>query len=83
MTIQDDSGRPAQRSHVFILRLWLEDLGSGQTDWRGKVQYVNNGEARYFRDWPTLEAFMESLMNKGEPGEMPTNEAEETRCTSQ
>lgn len=51
-----------QRSHLFMLRLWFEDLGDGQTDWRGKVQYVNSGEVCYFRDWQTLEAFMEKLM---------------------
>jgi hypothetical protein len=49
-------------SHLFMLRMWPEDLGSGQTDWRGKVQHVNSGEARYFRDWPTLEAFVEGVI---------------------
>ena len=64
MVIHDDADRPAARSHLFMLRLWPEDLGSGQPDWRGKVQHVNSGEARYFRDWPTLEAFLEELLHR-------------------
>jgi hypothetical protein len=62
MVAKNDANQPAQRSHLFMLRLWPEDLGSGQTDWRGSVQHVNSGEARYFRDWPTLEAFVEGLL---------------------
>ncbi len=44
-------------SHLFTVRLWLEDLGEGQTEW-GKVQHVSSREALYFRDWPTLNAFL-------------------------
>jgi hypothetical protein len=50
-----------------MLRLWPEELGKGQTDWRGKVQHVSSGEARYFRDWPTLEAFLNELLHRAEP----------------
>ena len=49
-----------------MLRMWREDLGNGQTDWRGKVQHVNTGEARYFRDWPILESFVERLLGSTE-----------------
>jgi hypothetical protein len=61
-----------------MLRLWLEDLGSGQTDWRGKVQHVNSGEVRYFRDWPTLEAFVEGLILKTNSEGLHPDEIEET-----
>lgn len=61
MTAVDQETERA-RSHLFMVRLWPEDLGSGRTDWRGKVQHVNSGETRYFRDWPTLEAFIEGLL---------------------
>lgn len=74
MTITQNKDSPPQSSHLFILRLWLEDLGSGQTDWRGKVQHVNSGEARYFRDWPTLEAFMQGLLGAIEPGKLLPDE---------
>ena len=62
MASQEDNNRAAQGSHLFTMRLWLEDLGNGQTDWRGKVQHVTSGEARYFRDWPTLETFVDNLL---------------------
>ena len=62
MVADDDSGRPAHSSHLFMLRLWPEDLGNGQTDWRGSIQHVSSGEARYFRDWPTVETFVEGLL---------------------
>jgi hypothetical protein len=64
MAILDEADISTQRSHLFMLRLWLENLGDGHADWRGKVLYVNNGEACYFRDWQTLEAFMEKLFHK-------------------
>jgi len=45
------------------VRLWQEELGNGQTELRGKVQHVSSGEARYFRDWPTLIAFLLALLS--------------------
>jgi hypothetical protein len=62
MVLKEDADQPAQNSQLFMVRIWLEDLGSGKTDWRGKVQHVSSGEVRYFRDWPTLEAFLEDLL---------------------
>jgi len=52
----------APNSHLFTMRLWQEDLGSGQIAWRGSVQHANSGEVKYFRDWPALEAFVEERM---------------------
>jgi hypothetical protein len=53
-------------SHLFTVRLWAEDLGSGQAEWRGRVQHVSSGEARYFRDWPTLVALLLAMLRQGE-----------------
>lgn len=50
------------RSHLFTVRLWLEDLGHGQSEWRGQVQHVLSGESRYFRDWPSLLAFLQEML---------------------
>lgn len=55
-------------SHLFTLRMWLEDLGSGQKDWRGKVQHVSSGDALYFRDWQILESFVEKILFMIESG---------------
>jgi hypothetical protein len=61
MSINSKGIYKVQQSQLFMLRLWQEDLGSGEADWRGKVQHVNSGEAIYFRDWHTLEDFLEKL----------------------
>ena len=74
MVVDDDAGRPQHGSHLFMLRLWPEDLGGGRTDWRGSVQHVNSGEVRYFRDWPTLQAFVEGLLRKVDPQVSHPNE---------
>lgn len=68
MVVNNDAARPAHSSHLFMLRMWPEDLGSGRTDWRGSVQHVNSGEARYFRDWATMEAFVEGLIRRTSDG---------------
>jgi len=60
-----DVNRPA-RSRLFTVRLWLEDLGDGRSEWRGKVQHVLSGEARYFRDWATLIAALQEMLKTGE-----------------
>jgi len=78
MAINDDTDRSEQRSQLFVLRLWPEDVGGGHTDWRGKVQHVNSGEARYFRDWATLEAFVEGLLGGNDREEIRLEGAEET-----
>lgn len=53
------------RSHLFMVRLWLEDLGEGKTEWRGQVKHVTSGEVRYFRDWPILTTILQEML--GEP----------------
>jgi hypothetical protein len=59
-----DKAQPPSRTHLFTVRVWLEDLGAGQTEWRGEVQYVVSGEMRYFRDWPTLVALLQAMLPK-------------------
>ena len=53
-------------SHLFTVRLWREDLGAGQVQWRGQVQHVLSGEAHYFRDWPELETHLMAMVLQGE-----------------
>lgn len=64
MALKEEADQLAQNSQLFTLRLWLEDLGDGKTDWRGKVQHVYSGEVRYFRDWLALQEFVEGLLYK-------------------
>lgn len=67
MAIKHEANSPMQGSHLFVVRLWPEDVGEGLIDWRGKVQHVNSGEVRYFRDWPTLEVFVDKLLGRSDP----------------
>ena len=62
-------------SQLFTLRLWAEALGDDTQEVRGTVQHVVSGEARHFRDWPTLEAFlMDMLKAPVPPHAHPTNQ---------
>ncbi len=49
-------------AQLFTLRMWREDLGEGRSEWRGKVQHVTSGEARYFRDWPGLIDCLQEIL---------------------
>jgi hypothetical protein len=53
-----DRSSSSTSSHLFTVRVWREELGAGRVEWRGKVQYVLSGEARYFREWGDLIAFV-------------------------
>ncbi len=55
-----------RRSHLFIVRIWLENLGDGQMEWRGKAQSIPGGETTYFRDWMALLAFLKQIVPKAE-----------------
>lgn len=57
-----DTGDFHFRSHLFTVRMWLEQLGKGRSEWRGKAQHVMSGQTRYFRDWPALIAFIEKML---------------------
>lgn len=61
-----DQEQPHPRSHLFTVRLWAEDIGDDQREWRGRVQYVPNGEAYYFRDWPTLVVYLLKMLHQAE-----------------
>ncbi len=78
-----DTAHLPARSHLFTVRLWREDLGQGQTEWRGEVHEVVSGERRYFRDWSTLVALVQEMLPKQEGSGVPErqikNQAKE--CT--
>ena len=58
------------RSQLFTVRIWLEELGDGQCEWRGQVRRVTSGETHAFRDWPALIALLVSWLPEGRsPGE--------------
>jgi hypothetical protein len=61
------------RTHLFMVRVWLEDLGDGKTEWRGQLKYVMSGEVRYFREWQTLLDYLQAMPHS------PAPTADETR----
>ena len=54
-------------THLFTVRMWHEEAneGQGQPEWRGKVQALPEGEAYYFRDWPSLVAHLQAMLDAG------------------
>ncbi len=50
------------RSHLFLVRIWDEELGDGNTEWRGKVQLAAGGPVQYFRDWPALAPLVQAML---------------------
>lgn len=61
-----NTSRQHYHSHLFTVRLWLEDLGEGRTEWRGQVRHVLSGEVRYFRDWPALITLLLAMLQAAE-----------------
>jgi hypothetical protein len=55
-----------RRSELFTVRLWQEELGDNQFEWRGKVQHVQKGEAFYFREWSMLIAALLKMLPERE-----------------
>ena len=66
-----DRERQHPRSHLFTVQLWQEELGQGQTEWRGEVHEVVSGEKRYFRDWSTLLTHLQALLPEQEGSGWP------------
>jgi hypothetical protein len=49
-------------SRLFTIRLWQEELGEGQCEWRGRAQDISTGNAAYFRDWQGLVSVLTRLV---------------------
>lgn len=60
-----------RRSELFTVRLWQEELGDNQFEWRGKVQHVQKGEAFYFREWSMLIAALLKMLQEPESHAKP------------
>ena len=51
-------------SHLFTVQIWRERLGDDESEWRGKVEYIPNREARYFREWSMLIDFLLEVLSQ-------------------
>jgi hypothetical protein len=55
------SSQHSRRSQMFVIRLWHEDLGGDQYEWRASVRHVSSGETYYFRSLQDLEDILRSF----------------------
>lgn len=49
---------PWTRSQSFTLRIWCEQVETGQREVRMQVRHILSGETRYFREWAMLEGYV-------------------------
>ena len=54
-----------RETRLFTLRMWQEQAGADQLEWRGKVQALPEGVAYYFRDWVALVAHLQAMLDAG------------------
>jgi hypothetical protein len=59
------------RSHLFTVRMWQEEIGHDQTEWRGKVQLITDGNVRYFRGWEALVPLLLTMLSEVETRTSP------------
>lgn len=58
----------AERSHLFLVRIWLEELGQDEQEWRGRAQNIATGEALYFRGWTGLVTVLQEMAHAKREG---------------
>jgi hypothetical protein len=51
-------------SWLFTFRVWQTRVDGGSTEWRGRLQSVNTGHVRYFRDWQRLVLHLNELLQE-------------------
>ncbi len=62
-----ETSQPPPKSHLFTVRVWIEESGNNQSEIRTEVKHVLSGETRYFRDWSKMIAFMETRLSEVTP----------------
>ena len=55
-----------RRSYLFTVRVWQEEIGGDQREWRGQVQLLTSGEVRYFREWSGLAPLLLTMLAQEE-----------------
>jgi hypothetical protein len=59
-------GKPHETTHsrLLTLRVWTEEIGNGQQEWRVQVKDVSNGETHYFHEFTKLSGFLQEVISK-------------------
>lgn len=68
MAMQSNCEGRRSRSYLFMLRIWLEDLGDGASEWRGQILCTGSGEVRYFREWDNLASLVRASLPQTDLG---------------
>jgi hypothetical protein len=53
-----------RRTHLFTVRLWVEQVAHDRAEVRGRVQHVLSGEVGYFRTWSDVVEFLLSKLHE-------------------
>ncbi|MBV7338787.1 hypothetical protein KFU94_63325 [Chloroflexi bacterium TSY] len=56
--------RQHRRTHLFTVRLWIEQIDEDCAEARGRVQHVLNGDVCYFRTWRELTTFFDRMLQE-------------------
>lgn len=56
-----NDGSPPQ-THLFVIRIWAQDIEHGRSEWRGRVQHVPSGEVHYFREWADMLSIVQAML---------------------
>lgn len=62
-----ETGHKHIQSHLFTLRLWPDEEGESEPEWRGKVQHVTSGDVHYFQGWHALVHLLTAMLPTQEP----------------
>lgn len=53
-------------SHLFTLRVWVEEIDEDKQEWRGRIHHVESNETRYFRDWSALIPMLLAMVRQAQ-----------------
>ncbi len=68
--------KQAHASHLFTLRVWVEEIDPETQEWRGRIHHVESNETRYFRDWPALLPVLLAMVRQAQtPPAAPATDA--------
>ena len=55
-------GTSESKVHSFIVKLWQEDDGTGESKWHGNITHVPDADRRYFQDVNDIVSFIKSYL---------------------
>ena len=68
MNLQElSTGQP--RSHLFMVRLWQEEMSGEVCEVRMQVKHILSGETHYFREWQALVNYLQHVLQADDHAE--------------